>query len=125
MNYGEALLHGIRGTVHAHAWLLDHPVFNIVQRFVKRALPMRSPPRWEVFARLADPIDGQTLSCQSVCPHCGSDERSASGKDRAIGNIELPDATFHGFLAMSPEEKLAQIRKHELDIVPPFDSCDA
>ncbi len=119
MSHGDALIHGIRGTIHAYAWLIDHPVFDLVAKQIPR--DWRSADVvWEIFARLADPVDGQSFTCKSVCPFCCSPERDSSFEpgepDVRVGVIEVPEATFECFQSLTSEDQLAVIRRHESDI---------
>jgi len=121
MSYGEALIHGAHGTIHAHAWLIDHPVFDLVSKIIPRSLDS-AKIIWEIFARLADPVDGQSFTCRSVCPFCGSPERDSPLEpgevDRMVGMIDVPEATFDHFQSLNSAGKLALVKRHASDINP-------
>ena len=108
MNYGERYLHGDRGTIHRYVRLLDHPVLRVVEEVLRPQQSKQWDRCFRTLAALADPVEGQRLGLTPVCPQCHSDAMSfrkshgAPAKPR-IG--EVAEATFHAFLALTPQEQ--------------------
>ncbi|MDF1747005.1 MAG: hypothetical protein P1V19_25160 [Gimesia sp.] len=63
---------------------------------------------WHVLARLADPIDGQTLVVDRPCPNCGSTNlESWSGNQSGICEVET--VTFERATLLNDVDLIAEI----------------
>ena len=98
MSYGELILTGERGTVHAYACLVENPAFEFISSLLGPGSPTEQIH--ESLARAADPIDGQRLTANRVCPVCRSREWKYWAGD-FVGMADLPDASFDEFLRLS------------------------
>src|SRR4051812_17465207 len=106
--YGEALLHGERGVAHRYVCLFDHPVWNTIEAVFRAREPNGSGRWWQVLASLADPVDGEHLRFDVVCPHCQADAshfHTPQGAPEKASVGEVEDATFNAFLALSEDER--------------------
>ena len=111
MTYGETLLHGDRGGVHRYVCVLDNPAWSVIEAVLPP--PVGSSMRWwQELAALADPVAGEHLKVEAVCPHCQADSSHFrapkwASKTPRIGEVE--DATFDAFLALSPAEQRQRV----------------
>jgi hypothetical protein len=67
---------------------------------------------WRALAAAADPVDGQRLRAEPVCPHCQADAahfRTPKWASRTPRVAEVDDATFDAFLALPVEEQRRRI----------------
>ena len=103
MTYGDVLLHGERGTVHRYVCVLDHPVWRVIETVLGPRAPEGSVQWWRALAALADPVEGQHLQVDAVCPYCQADSthfRTPKAAPRTPRVAEVEDATFNVFLAL-------------------------
>jgi hypothetical protein len=105
--YAQFLLHGSSGATHAFLDAANEPACDIVKSHLPSTHP--SDRFIHVMASIADPIHGQPLTPHLTCPHCHS-RRIHARDDNPIETIQLPIATFHDFIAMSPDQQQARIR---------------
>jgi hypothetical protein len=112
MNYGEILLHGERGTVHRYVCVLDHPVWTVIDAVFSPQEPEGSRRWWRASAAAADPVDGQRLQVEPVCPHCQADSgcfRTPKWASKTPRRGEVDNATFNAFLALPSDEQRRRI----------------
>lgn len=105
--YGEFLLTGTDGTVHAHLVAIDNEAWAVADPVVPNG---DVDTLQEVVARLADPVDGQPLTMLHICPSCQSNDWAYWGRDR-IGSADIPSATFNKFLALQPVQRKQRVRE--------------
>jgi hypothetical protein len=116
-SYGEFILEGRSGGIHAYLFLLDGDGDTVI-RCVESSLPEEFSDFVEVVARLADAIDGQRLTTRHSCPNCGSaDWKRPPEKFREIiGSEEIPDVTFNEFLTLSDEARQKKVTDIALEL---------
>ena len=103
--YGQAILTGTRGSARAYLHAIDNEACEIVGSLIPDA---DTDTFWEVVARLADPIDGQSLTMSHVCPYCQSSDVD-SWPDTIAGSADVPCATFGAFLTLAAEHQKQRI----------------
>jgi hypothetical protein len=109
--YGTGIFFGVEGTVFAVVDFLE--THRDVARLIDDLLVSESLVTRDMFslcATLADPIEGQNLIGHPVCSHCGSVGFSSWGGE-SRNTVEVPYATFSGFLRLTPEERRAELHR--------------
>ncbi len=105
-SYGDALLRGEYGTVHAYLNMIGHPVCErIASEIAAIPIDLLLP----IAAVLADPIQGQRLKPGHICPRCQSTHMKSWAGDK-IGVVDVPDVTFTQFNALPALQQRARIR---------------
>jgi hypothetical protein len=108
-SYGQFLFSGEKGNVFAYFPAIDHPVWE----FVKSAFPSGSDDTTRkalgariqaACAHIADPVNGQQLVHQHVCPVCQSSKWEWWGGER-VGWIEVANVTYKNFLSQPDTER--------------------
>lgn len=108
--YGQFIFAGEQGTIHAIHNSIENSNWDWVSVFAENAgnIP-------EIVARIADPIDGQRLRTNQVCPNClESNWEWWDGKRICLK--EIPDATFATFENLNDQRKSEAIRQIELEL---------
>lgn len=118
MTYGAALLHGERGTMHRYVCVLDHPVWGVIEAVLRPTEPKAFTRWWQVLAAVSDPVGGQRLRIEAVCPHCQADAshfRTLDSPSKMPRVGEVDDAAFTGFIALPDDERRIRIlaARHE------------
>jgi hypothetical protein len=116
--YGQFLFTGELGTVFAHFAAVRHPVWEFI-RSILTAPGDRSDDETEerelgsriqaACAHFADRIAGQRLVNHRVCPVCQSSDWEWWQGER-VGWLEVPAASYNGFLAMPEAERRRLVR---------------
>jgi hypothetical protein len=112
--YGEFILTGESGNVHAYLHATDNPVFALVASTIEDDSGSLIQ---EITARLADPLSGQRLTMLHVCPKCGCDEWESWHGDR-VASENVPVASFTEFLSLSPERRRMRILELKDELKP-------
>lgn len=113
-SYGEFILRGTRGRGAAYLNSFTEPAWDVIAAIVdtRRSFPQRvsrvhADLLQRVIGACADPIDGERLTLGAfVCPNCLSSDVSYGDGD-PMGVVELPSASFAGFMSLSPEQRSA------------------
>jgi hypothetical protein len=127
-SYGEFLFTGEKGNVFAYFNAIGHPVWE----FVKSAFPSGGDDRGRKAlgariqagcAYIADPVNGQQLVDQHVCPMCQSRNWEWWGGER-VGWIEVADVTYKNFLSQPETERRRVILELDKELFKAHDSVE-
>ena len=108
-SYGQALFRGEKGNVFAYFNAVGHPVWE----FVESVLPSAGDDRTRIAigariqaacAHIADPVNGQQLVNEHVCPVCQSSKLEWWGGER-VGLMEVADVSYKHFLSQPEIER--------------------
>jgi hypothetical protein len=108
--YGSFIFTGVDGTVYAYFEAIKSPVWKRVED----AVPILAKGIQHgdfllaACAYFADPVDGQRLSAEHVCPNCHSHDL-AFWQGAKLGQTEMPEASFRSFLSLTEADQLREI----------------
>lgn len=108
--YGTGIFYGVEGTVFAVVDFLEE--HRDVAALIDEVLVHENLVTKDMFAlcaTLADPIEDQVLVGHPVCSHCGSSRFAWGSESR--NPVEVPYATFIQFLALTVDERCAEVRR--------------
>ncbi|WP_116811762.1 hypothetical protein [Steroidobacter cummioxidans] len=108
--YGSFIFTGVSGTVHAYFEAIENPVWKRAEGFVPTLTNgiQRGDFLLAACAHFADPVGGQRLTADHVCPKCRSHEL-ASWAGQRMGEAEIPEASFRTFLSLAEADRLREI----------------
>lgn len=109
-SYGELLFQTQNGKLFAHVSLIDNPFFEAILTEIEQSGETKSDPQ-EVLARLADPIENQSLQAGPYrCPRCN--RRLLSVNDNRHDSFGfVPEATWAAFNRLSVQEQKGAIQQ--------------
>lgn len=100
-SYGTVLFSTSDGQHHAHT-----SAFDEFQLRVERLAT--DEDFWDTLARLADPVNGQTLVADRPCPQCGSTNlKSRVGAESGTASVE--EVTFYQASLLNDDELATRI----------------
>jgi len=108
-SYGQFLLYGRRGTAYAYLDAPGHPIWELADSVIQSR---DGEPILRALAAVADPVDGQPLGTDRVCPLCHSRRDWESWPGPRVGSVEIPPVTFAAFDRLADEEKRRLLRKY-------------
>jgi hypothetical protein len=111
--YGSFVFFGTEGTAFAHFDALGSEISKVVGDVLGSSCSAETFQG--VCARLADPVKGQQLVPNHVCPSCRSSSWESWGGD-CVGWMDVPEVTHVAFLSLHHDERRRRIR--ELGNVP-------
>jgi hypothetical protein len=116
--YGGFILRRADGFSFCFLSAFDNPAWDFVSAHVQKKGHVQEwgPVLHEVIARLADKVDGHSLTTQGLCPHCGSHCFRDWGQER-ISWAEIQEVTFRSFTALDEQSKEALVHRLELEVV--------
>ncbi len=116
MSYGQFVARGEKGTAFGYFLAFDNigweKIHGLVEKFysVNDIFSKRDCFQW-IIGKCLDPIDNQELSIVRgpVCPSCHG-TNVEYGDSYKTGELNVPDATFSKFLALSNVEQEIMIK---------------
>ena len=106
-SYGELIFQTSDGQNFVIATLINNKSFDIIRDTLKDIDNKKCDPQ-NVLAKLADPINGQEFTNETLCPICGHKQRLFSD-DIKTTTKELAFATWENFESLSRENQVILI----------------